>query len=92
MSEPTLESILNALRAVLEALEEIIKRIEAKQALEELALNSETKDFKPAIWSPPQTNEDTTEADLDALSVTDLDTWATQNKTEVDRLMAPPPD
>lgn len=54
-----------------------------------MAENVQTKDFEPAIWTPPKTNEDTTDADLDALSVTDLDTWATQNKVYVEELMEP---
>ncbi len=89
MPEPTLAEILEALQAALDALEEIVKREEARRARQELVLNSDTKVFTPAIWSPPQTNEDTTDADIDALSVTDLDTWLTQNKDEVERLMEP---
>lgn len=90
MPGPTLEEILDKLKAALEELIEYLKREKARDARGMLAQHVQTKDFKPAIWSPPQTNEDTTDADLDGLNVTDLDTWATQNKTEVDRLMAPP--
>lgn len=87
MSEPTLQEILDTIRAAIEAVQEAVKRIKARQARQELASNSQTSGFTPAIWSPPQTNANTSDSDIDALSVTDLDTWLTQNETEVVRLM-----
>lgn len=89
MPEPTYQEILDKLIDALTEIVENLKRIIAREALGKLVLNSDTKNFKPAVWSPPQTNEDTTDADIDALSVTDLDTWLAQNKTEVERLMGP---
>ena len=89
MPETTLQEILAKLRAALEELQEYLKRQLARGALALLKQHDETEDFTPAIWSPPQTNDDTTDADIDALSIADLDTWLAQNKDEVEQLMEP---
>ena len=89
MPEPTLEEIKSDLVDALNELNEILKRLKSKLTRGKLASNSQTAPFEPAIWSPSQTNEDTTDADLQALSIPDLNTWLSQNIAEVERLMEP---
>lgn len=90
MPEPTLAQILDKLEDALNELIEALKRIMDAEALEMLQENGDMKNFKTTVWSPPQSNENTTTTDLDALSVAQLDDWAGQNKTEIERLQNPP--
>lgn len=91
MPEPTLMEVLSALVAALEEyIESVARLLKAKTALEKLQGNSDMKNYETTVWTPAKSNEGTKESDLDALSYTDLDTWLTENKAEVDRLLNPP--
>ncbi len=89
MLEPTLAEILGILVDAIDELIESLKREAMEQGLIKLQANSQMKDFETDKWSPPKSNEDTTNSHLGALSVANLDDWAEQNKAEVERLLFP---
>ena len=90
MPEPTLAQILDKLVDILAEIIEYIKREMSAEVLGMLQDNSDMKNFETTVWSPPKSNADTTTAHLDALSVAQVDDWAGQNKTEIERLQSPP--